>query len=172
MASFRSYPFRCLVAFNFVASLLLCSLLGEVSSLHLKKYLLTKTRKSASYFINKKSFNFAIFSTSDNDTDSLDTTLISNTSPLISQSSVSLSQPKIQYPEVLAPYIDELTSLRGTPELVDKLEMLVNKFPGIELDINLYRLFYPFELDDFQIQGLSSLMAGNNVLVSVRFNYV
>jgi len=67
---------------------------------------------------------------------------------------------------VLQQYMDELVSLRGTPELVDRLENLAQKHPGIELDLDLYRAIYPFKLDDFQEKGLSSLMAGNNVLVT------
>jgi len=63
-------------------------------------------------------------------------------------------------------YAEELASLRGTPELVDRLENLVSRFPGVENNINLYRAIYPFKLDDFQEQGLSSIMAGNNVLVT------
>ena len=68
--------------------------------------------------------------------------------------------------EVLATYIDELISLRGTPELVDRLENLAQKHPGIELEMDLYRAIYPFKLDTFQEQGLSALMDGNNVLVT------
>ena len=68
--------------------------------------------------------------------------------------------------DVLATYVEELVSLRGTPELVDRLENLAQKHPGIELNMNLYRAIYPFKLDDFQEQGLTSLMAGNNVLVT------
>ena len=67
---------------------------------------------------------------------------------------------------VLEQYMDEIVSLRGTPELVDRLENLAQKHPGIELNLNLYRAIYPFTLDEFQEQGLSSLMAGNNVLVT------
>lgn len=63
-------------------------------------------------------------------------------------------------------YAEELASLRGTPELVDRLENLVSRFPGVENNIDLYRAIYPFKLDDFQEQGLSSIMAGNNVLVT------
>ena len=49
---------------------------------------------------------------------------------------------------------DELVSLQGTPELVDRLENLVAQHPGIENNINLYRAIYPFVLDDFQEEGL------------------
>ena len=60
---------------------------------------------------------------------------------------------------------DELVSLQGTPELVDRLENLVAHHPGIENNINLYRMLYPFPLDDFQEEGLQCLQ-GNNVLVT------
>lgn len=63
-------------------------------------------------------------------------------------------------------YRDELIALRGTPELVDRLENLVSKHPGIEVEMELYRTIYPFKLDEFQEIGLSNLIAGNNVLVS------
>ena len=67
---------------------------------------------------------------------------------------------------VIEEFMEELVSLRGTPELVDRLENLVMKHPGIENNINLYRAIYPFTLDDFQEQGLQSLQSGNNVLVT------
>ena len=67
---------------------------------------------------------------------------------------------------VLEQYLDELISLRGTPELVDRLENLAQKFPGIEVNIDLYRAIYPFKLDEFQEKGLLSLVAGKNVLVT------
>ena len=68
--------------------------------------------------------------------------------------------------EAIDLYFEELKLLRGTPELVDRLENLAAKFPGIETNINLYRAIYPFKLDAFQEQGLLSLMEGNNVLVT------
>ena len=68
--------------------------------------------------------------------------------------------------DVIREYRDELVSLRGTPELMDRLENLVKKHPGIERNINLYRTIYPFQLDDFQEQGLTSLQNGNNVIVT------
>lgn len=68
--------------------------------------------------------------------------------------------------KIIEQYMDELISLRGTPELVDRLENLAQKYPGIELNIDLYRAIYPFKLDDFQEKGLISLMSGNNVLVT------
>ena len=67
---------------------------------------------------------------------------------------------------VIEEFREELASLRGTPELVDRLENLIMKHPGIENNINLYRAIYPFPLDDFQEQGLQSLQSGNNVLVT------
>lgn len=85
-----------------------------------------------------------------------------DTNQLYSQISESLSD----IDAVLDLYRDEIASLRGTPELVDKLENLASKHPGIELNINTYRMIYPFPLDQFQIDGLSSLMNGNSVLVS------
>jgi superfamily II RNA helicase len=60
----------------------------------------------------------------------------------------------------------QLVSLQGTPELVDKLENIVSKFPGIELDIDLYRSLYPFKLDDFQEEGIRKLIDGKNVIVT------
>ena len=68
--------------------------------------------------------------------------------------------------EAVEQYFEELKLLRGTPELVDRLENLAAKFPGIETNINLYRAIYPFKLDAFQEEGLLSLMQGNNVLVT------
>jgi oligoendopeptidase F len=65
-------------------------------------------------------------------------------------------------------YRDEIASLRGTPELVDRLENLVAKYPGIELCMDLYRAIYPFPLDKFQEDGLSSLINGNNVQEALK----
>ena len=67
---------------------------------------------------------------------------------------------------IIQDHLEELKGIRETPELVDKLEQLAKKYPGIELNLNLYRALYPFELDKFQEDGLSSLMSGNSVLVS------
>lgn len=67
--------------------------------------------------------------------------------------------------DILDSYSDELTRLRGLPELVDRLESLVAKHPGIELQMGLYQKLFPFPLDDFQSKGLESLIAGNNVIV-------
>lgn len=67
--------------------------------------------------------------------------------------------------DIIEKYKDELVSLRGDPELIDRLESLTVKHPGIEVNSKLYQLFFPFKLDDFQLRGLSSLIAGNNVLV-------
>ena len=44
----------------------------------------------------------------------------------------------------LVKWKDELKSLHGTPELVDRLENLVANHPGIENNIKLYRTLYPF----------------------------
>jgi hypothetical protein len=41
--------------------------------------------------------------------------------------------------EVLESLLAEIVSKRSTPELVDRLEGLVVKHPGLELDIRLYR---------------------------------
>jgi superfamily II RNA helicase len=76
------------------------------------------------------------------------------------------TEPLTDVDAVLDTYRHEIASLRGTPELVDKLENLASKHPGIELNINTYRMIYPFPLDQFQIDGLSSLINGNSVLVS------
>lgn len=78
----------------------------------------------------------------------------------------STGQTSLVGQEAIDLYFEELKSLRGTPELVDRLENLCAKFPGIETNINLYRAIYPFKLDEFQEQGLMSIMAGNNVLVT------
>ena len=43
--------------------------------------------------------------------------------------------------EVLAEYKQELISLRGTPELVDRLENLASKYPGLEV---LYFILFNF----------------------------
>lgn len=68
--------------------------------------------------------------------------------------------------DIIQQYYDEIVGLRGTPELVDRLENLANTYPGIELNINLYRAIYPFKLDDFQIDGLAGLINGKNMIVS------
>lgn len=78
--------------------------------------------------------------------------------------------------DVIDLYRDELQALTGTPELVDKLENLASKFPGIEMNINTYKSIYPFPLDQFQLDGLMSLMKGNSALVSTptgsgKFSY-
>ena len=62
--------------------------------------------------------------------------------------------------------MEQLEPLRGTPELVDKLESIVAKNPGIEIDIDLYRALYSFKLDDFQEQGIKELINGKNVIVT------
>ena len=62
---------------------------------------------------------------------------------------------------VLDNYMEELVRLRGTPELVDRLENLASKHPGLEMDINLFRSLYSFKLDQFQEEGLLELISGN-----------
>ncbi len=82
---------------------------------------------------------------------------------------------------ILENFKNEIENLRGTPELVDKLENLRIKNPGVEvflfllsnfqlfiiynvqLNIDLYRILYPFKLDDFQEKGLLNLISGRNV---------
>ena len=64
---------------------------------------------------------------------------------------------------VLDNYMEELVRLRGTPELVDRLENLASKHPGLEMDINLFRSLYSFKLDQFQEEGLLELISGNNI---------
>jgi hypothetical protein len=59
--------------------------------------------------------------------------------------------------------MEELVRLRGTPELVDRLENLASKHPGLEMDINLFRSLYSFKLDQFQEEGLLELISGNNI---------
>ena len=51
-------------------------------------------------------------------------------------------------------------------EQTDLLQSVANKYPGIEIDMNLYRSLYPFKLDKFQEDGLNNLMEGKNVLVT------
>ena len=109
-------------------------------------------------------------------------------SQLSSATSTVYSRPLFQYPVRFCPsfslnkakislrahetdglvekWKDELKSLHGTPELVDRLENLVANHPGIENNIKLYRTLYPFPLDDFQEEGLQCLQGGNNVLVT------
>ena len=48
----------------------------------------------------------------------------------------------------------------------NSLENLASRFPGIELNMELYRNLYSFPLDDFQERGLAALIEGNNVVVS------
>lgn len=62
--------------------------------------------------------------------------------------------------------IAQLEALRGTPELVDRLESLVQKYPGVEIDVELYRSLYPFKLDAFQEDGIKELIDGKNVIVT------
>lgn len=80
------------------------------------------------------------------------------------QSQIAPRNPELV--QVIEAYRKEISSLRGTPELVDRLENLASKYPGIEMELDLYRALYPFRLDDFQEEGLSSLMYGSNVLVT------
>lgn len=56
-------------------------------------------------------------------------------------------------------------SLRGTPELMDRLQFLCHRYPGIEHNVNLYKALYSFPLDEFQLQGLAALTTGKNVVV-------
>ena len=78
-------------------------------------------------------------------------------------SSVASPSP---FQSVLDEYSEEIRRIRGTPELVDRLENLARTYPGIERDIRLYRLIYPFKLDSFQEDGLQALMMGNNALIA------
>jgi superfamily II RNA helicase len=67
---------------------------------------------------------------------------------------------------IIEKYREELASLRGTPELVDRLENIARHNTGIEKEIELYRLLYPFKLDKFQEDGLHALINGNNALIT------
>ena len=67
---------------------------------------------------------------------------------------------------VLSEYEREFEDLRGTPELVDRLENLASQNQGIEIDMNLYQALYSFPLDDFQKEGLQHMIDGRNVLVT------
>jgi len=101
----------------------------------------------------------------DNDNIITDTITDTNTiTDIITNTNTDTNSNK--YNDILDMYRDEIASLRGTPELVDRLENLVAKYPGIELCMDLYRAIYPFPLDKFQEDGLSSLINGNNVLVA------
>ncbi len=77
---------------------------------------------------------------------------------------------KLTSNQILTENYDIIQNLKGGPELVDHLIKLSKTSPGIELDINLYRSFYDYSLDDFQVKGLEGLMAGNNVLVNPYTN--
>ena len=95
----------------------------------------------------------------DNDNSVTSASTSSSSPPVLSSSSTAFTA-------VLDEYKEEFDRLRGTAELVDRLENLVSKHPGIELDMDLYRNLYSFPLDDFQEEGLSALQQGNNVIVS------
>jgi superfamily II RNA helicase len=68
--------------------------------------------------------------------------------------------------KVLETYRDEIIAKRGTPDVVDRLENLASKYPGIEIDMDLYKMLYPYSLDEFQQNGIKSLIQGNNVIVT------
>jgi len=53
--------------------------------------------------------------------------------PLQNSQKTRLQSSLINSDEVLAEYKQELISLRGTPELVDRLENLASKYPGLEV---------------------------------------
>ncbi len=59
-----------------------------------------------------------------------------------------------------------ISKFQGTPQLVDQLEELVDAYPGIERNPNLYKALYPFKLDSFQEECIQELLVGNNVLLS------
>lgn len=50
-----------------------------------------------------------------------------------SYKSFILRQTLLNSDEVLEEYKQELIALRGTPELVDRLENLASKYPGLEV---------------------------------------
>eukprot|EP01041_Mallomonas_annulata_P011859 gene11859-24851_t len=87
-----------------------------------------------------------------------------------SSSMVNGEQIRVDSPmpisDVLNLYMDELKAKRGTPDLVDRLENLVSKHPGIEVDMDLYRALYSFPLDQFQEDGIKRMIDGNNVIVT------
>lgn len=66
---------------------------------------------------------------------------------------------------ILSTYEKDLVALRSTPELVDRLEGMVNRHPELITNLDLFRKLYPFPLDDFQVRSLQSLIAGNSVIV-------
>lgn len=80
--------------------------------------------------------------------------------------SIITTDRDVEMNNVLETYAADIKSLQGTPELIDRLENLALKYPGIQNKIKLYRLLYPFKLDAFQEDGLLSLIAGNNTLVT------
>ena len=65
----------------------------------------------------------------------LHSNLVKLTSTLRRVSTVvnSVRESVDNHQQVIGDNFDELVRLRGTPELVDKLESLVRKFPGIEV---------------------------------------
>ena len=97
---------------------------------------------------------------------SLRNRISSLSSTLVDNTSANNNNNQFIDNEILSKYLEEIKSLRGTPELVDRLENLVARYPGIELNMELYRSLYSFPLDKFQEDGLEALMKGNNVVVS------
>lgn len=78
----------------------------------------------------------------------------------------SIQKESLTSAEVIELYKEELLSKRGTPEIVDRLENLAMKHPGLEVDLNLYRALYSFPLDTFQEDGIMRMIEGNNVIVT------
>ena len=87
---------------------------------------------------------------------------------ILSKTAISAEQLSndIDLTNVLEIYKDEIIAKRGTPDVVDRLENLASKYPGIEIDMDVYKLLYPFPLDEFQQDGIKSLIQGNNVIVT------
>ena len=69
----------------------------------------------------------------DNDNSVTSTSTSSSSPPVLSSSSTAFTA-------VLDKYKEEFDRLRGTAELVDRLENLVSKHPGIELDMVVQKL--------------------------------
>lgn len=100
---------------------------------------------------------------------SLTTRLYSTSHQLLNHSEPLIGT--VDSSSVLDNYMEELVRLRGTPELVDRLENLASKHPGLEMDINLFRSLYSFKLDQFQEEGLLELISGK-LTTSRRLYYI
>jgi superfamily II RNA helicase len=67
--------------------------------------------------------------------------------------------------EDLLQYEFEFTSISNSPAVIDHIQGLASKYPEIISSVETYRKLYPFPLDDFQLNGLQSLIDGKSVIV-------